>query len=134
MTKHKPIRSKQFNGLCPECGQAYINIFGSLYASCPNAHGKLIERLTAGEKRRALALLRNRELKVKYPLATLVEGTRRFTLAGKEGLFRRLKFKEDGCLEAIVLNKSGNFVVCFFRPLAEKAKRTRKPKKDVQPV
>lgn len=68
--------SEQF--VCPECGAVRICHPKSLYAVCPNGHGRLMPRFTQADLQQTFAATLPRARRV---------GRNRFKIAGHKGVF-----------------------------------------------
>lgn len=63
---------------CPECGAIRIRQSRSTYAVCPNGHGKLVQRYSALELRKAIAAALPRAYRIRQS---------EFVIDGHEGRF-----------------------------------------------
>ena len=120
-------RSSVKRVFCDECGAIRIHHGRSLYAVCPNGHGRLVRRFTLQEQRKAIIET--------LPQAKRV-GRRAFQITGHDGLFdyragsgRRPVGPDDpvGADELVACHLASNRV--FVRVFAGKPCRRRQCEK-----
>ncbi len=135
----KVIHSRDSDCRCPECGEIYVNIYGSLFATCPNAHGKLVRRVEPHDLRaiRTAEMLQRNEAAAKgFPKASPMFG-RSYEIAGKEGVwcpassewFNEPPVVAIGLIVAAVRVKYRGLLLWRFRVFRQKSTRSRKSRR-----